>query len=426
MGLCEPSYRRRAYGWRGVVTRPTGFAAYLVVTAAYWAFMLTDGALRMLVLLHFHGLGFSSVQLAYLFVLYEVAGMVTNLCAGWLAVRFGLATTLYAGLGLQIAALLALTQLDPSWSIAISVAFVMCAQGVSGIAKDLTKMSSKSAVKLLAPSEDSTLFQWVAVLTGSKNVIKGLGFFLGGALLAVFGFEGAVLGMACALGFLLTLVVWRMPPGLPSGMKGAKFSAVFSTSEAVNWLSLARVFLFSARDVWFVVGVPLYFYGVWSDGSDAGNKAAFFMIGSFMALWVIGYGIVQGSAPKILARLPVQSAFALAMLLAFVPLILAIVLWLSSSTVTPLVVIGLFVFGFGFALNSALHSFLILSFSTDARVSMDVGFYYMANAAGRLLGTLLSGVAYQASGLELCLLIASLMLFLSAAVARRLPQSGVA
>jgi len=408
------------------VTRPTGFAAYLVVTAAYWAFMLTDGALRMLVLLHFHGLGFSSVQLAYLFVLYEVAGMVTNLCAGWLAVRFGLTTTLYAGLGLQIVALLALTQLDPSWSIAVSVAFVMCAQGVSGIAKDLTKMSSKSAVKLLAPSEDSTLFQWVAVLTGSKNVIKGLGFFLGGALLAVFGFEGAVLGMACALGFLLTLVVWRMPPGLPSGMKGAKFSAVFSTSEAVNWLSLARVFLFSARDVWFVVGVPLYFYGVWSDGSDAGNKAAFFMIGSFMALWLIGYGIVQGSAPKILARLPVQSAFALAMLLAFVPLILAIVLWLSSSAVTPLVVIGLFVFGFGFALNSALHSFLILSFSTDARVSMDVGFYYMANAAGRLLGTLLSGVAYQAGGLELCLLIASLMLFLSAAVARRLPQSGVA
>ena len=408
------------------MTRPIGFAAYLVVTAAYWALMLTDGALRMLVLLHFHGLGFSSVQLAYLFVLYEVAGMVTNLCAGWLAVRFGLTTTLYAGLGLQIVALLALTQLDPSWSIAVSVAFVMCAQGVSGIAKDLTKMSSKSAVKLLAPSEDSTLFQWVAVLTGSKNAIKGLGFFLGGALLAVFGFEGAVLGMACALGFLLTLVVWRMPPGLPSGMKGAKFSAVFSTSEAVNWLSLARVFLFSARDVWFVVGVPLYFYGVWSDGSDAGNKAAFFMIGSFMALWVIGYGIVQGSAPKILARLPVQSAFALAMLLAFVPLILAIVLWLSSSAVTPLVVIGLFVFGFGFALNSALHSFLILSFSTDARVSMDVGFYYMANAAGRLLGTLLSGVAYQAGGLELCLLIASLMLFLSAAVARRLPQSGVA
>lgn len=408
------------------MTRPTGFAAYLVVTGAYWAFMLTDGALRMLVLLHFHGLGFSSVQLAYLFVLYEVAGMVTNLCAGWLAVRFGLTTTLYAGLGLQIVALLALTQLDPSWSIAISVAFVMCAQGVSGIAKDLTKMSSKSAVKLLAPSEDSTLFQWVAVLTGSKNVIKGLGFFLGGALLAVFGFEGAILGMACALGFLLTLVVWRMPPGLPSGMKGAKFSAVFSTSEAVNWLSLARVFLFSARDVWFVVGVPLYFYGVWSDGSDAGNKAAFFMIGSFMALWVVAYGIVQGSAPKILARLPVQSAFELAMTLAFVPLILAIVLLFSNSTVMPLVVIGLFVFGFGFALNSARHSFLILSFSTNARVSMDVGFYYMANAAGRLLGTLLSGIAYQSGGLELCLLIASLMLFLSAGVARRLPQSGVA
>jgi len=209
------------------VSRRAGFAAYLVVTAAYWAFMLTDGALRMLVLLHFHTLGFSPVQLAYLFVLYEIAGVVTNLCAGWLAARFGLTRTLYAGLELQIIALLALAQLDPSWSVAGSVIFVMCVQGLSGVAKDLAKMSSKSAVKLLAPSKDGALFKWVAVLTGSKNAVKGLGFLLGAALLAVLGFKGAVFVMASVLTVILALVMLRMPDGLPKGMKGVKFSDVF-------------------------------------------------------------------------------------------------------------------------------------------------------------------------------------------------------
>ena len=147
--------------------RPEGFAAYVAVTAAYWAFMLTDGALRMLVLLHFHILGFSPIQLAYLFVLYEIAGIVTNLTAGWLAARFGLTTTLYAGLALQIVALLSLTQLDPNWTVGASVVFVMLVQAVSGVAKDLAKMASKSAVKLLAPPQDSSLFKWdIAGCTG--------------------------------------------------------------------------------------------------------------------------------------------------------------------------------------------------------------------------------------------------------------------
>ena len=150
-----------------MTNRPDGLAAYIAVTAAYWAFMLTDGALRMLVLLHFNTLGFSPIQLAYLFVLYEIAGVITNLSAGWIAARFGLTSTLYAGLGLQVIALLALSMLDPAWSIAASVVFVMAVQGLSGVAKDLAKMSSKSAVKLLAPTEDAGLFRWVAILTGS-------------------------------------------------------------------------------------------------------------------------------------------------------------------------------------------------------------------------------------------------------------------
>ena len=280
--------------------RPEGLSAYIAVTAAYWAFMLTDGALRMLVLLHFHTLGFTPVQLAYLFVLYEIAGMVTNVSAGWIAARFGLTSTLYAGLGLQVVALLALAQLDPDWAIGASVAFVMVVQGASGVAKDLAKMSSKSAVKILAPTGQGGLFRWVAILTGSKNAVKGLGFLLGAALLATIGFVWAVLAMAAVLAVILLAVLLAMPPGLPKGRKGAKFSEVFSKSANVNWLSLARVFLFGARDVWFVVGIPIYFYAALSDGTTEGNRAAFFMIGTFMALWIILYGAVQVTAPNLL------------------------------------------------------------------------------------------------------------------------------
>jgi MFS family permease len=223
------------------VNRPAGFTAYVTVTAAYWAFMLTDGALRMLVLLHFHTLGFSPVQLAYLFVLYEIAGVITNLSAGWIAARFGLTSTLYAGLSLQVVALLALTQLDPTWSITASVVFVMLVQGLSGVAKDLAKMSSKSAVKILAPSTGGGLFRWVAILTGSKNAVKGSGFLLGAVLLAVFGFVPSVLTMAAILFVILIGVVIGMPSGLPVGRKDAKFSEVFSKNHNINWLSAARL-----------------------------------------------------------------------------------------------------------------------------------------------------------------------------------------
>tara|TARA_R100000322_G_scaffold94439_4_gene58863 strand:- start:34532 stop:35797 length:1266 start_codon:yes stop_codon:yes gene_type:complete len=412
-----------------VSERPEGLSAYIAVTAAYWAFMLTDGALRMLVLLHFHTLGFSPVQLAYLFVLYEVAGMVTNLTAGWIAARFGLTSTLYAGLSIQVAALLALTQLDPNWTIAASVAFVMCVQGASGVAKDLSKMSSKSAVKLLAPAEGGGLFRWVAVLTGSKNAVKGLGFLLGAALLATLGFVWAVLVMAIVLAVILVAVVLAMPSGLPRGRKGAKFSEVFSKSANVNWLSAARVFLFGARDVWFVVGIPIYFYAVLSDGTEAGNRAAFFMIGTFMALWIILYGAVQASAPRILraAIRPegelIRAARGWAGALFVVPAALTGATLISpdpQTWLTVTLVIGLLVFGVVFAVNSSLHSYLILAFTQSERVTMDVGFYYMANAGGRLIGTLFSGLTYQIGGLPLVLGTAALMVALAALTSGKL------
>ncbi|WP_120634806.1 organoarsenical effux MFS transporter ArsJ [Ruegeria sp. EL01] len=409
--------------------RPEGLSAYIAVTVAYWAFMLTDGALRMLVLLHFHTLGFSPVQLAYLFVLYEIAGMATNLAAGWTAARFGLTSTLYAGLGLQVLALLALTQLDPGWTIGVSVAFVMIVQGASGVAKDLAKMSSKSAVKLLAPTEGGGLFRWVAVLTGSKNAVKGLGFLLGAALLAILGFIWAVLIMAIVLGAILIAVAILMPPGLPKGRKGAKFSEVFSKSANVNWLSAARVFLFGARDVWFVVGIPIYFYAVLSDGTEDGNRTAFFMIGTFMAIWVILYGAVQASAPKILraAERPegdlIRAARSWAALLFCVPAALMGAVLMTSGPepwLTITLVIGLLVFGAIFAVNSSLHSYLILSFTQAERVTMDVGFYYMANATGRLLGTVLSGLTYQIGGLPLVLGTAALMIVIAALTSGKL------
>lgn len=391
--------------------------AYAAVTAAYWAFMLSDGALRMLVLLHFNGLGFSALQLAWLFLLYELAGIVTNLAAGWIAARFGLASTLYAGLILQIAALSALALLDPGWSVATSVAFVMAVQGLSGIAKDLAKMSSKSAVKLLAPAGDG-LFRWVAALTGSKNAVKGAGFFIGAALLATAGFQAAIWAMAAVLALILTAVVLFLPKGLPTGNKAAKIGSVWSRNARINRLSLARLFLFGARDVWFVVGIPIYFQAVLSDGSPDSRRAAFFLIGGFMAAWIIAYGAVQAAAPRLLAAKSltqaqiIAKAKRLAGWLVPIPLALAVLaafsptpaLWLTIS-----LVLGLLLFGYIFALNSSLHSYLILAFSSAERVTQDVGFYYMANAAGRLFGTLLSGLSYQYGGLPLCLATAGLM-----------------
>ncbi len=415
--------------------RPEGLAAYVAVTAAYWAFMLTDGALRMLVLLHFHILGFTPVQLAYLFLLYEFAGMVTNLSAGWIAARFGLTSTLYAGLALQVVALLALAQLDPGWALGLSVAYVMVVQGASGVAKDLAKMSSKSAVKLLAPKEGDGLFRWVAWLTGSKNAVKGVGFLLGAALLASVGFVGAVLGMAAVLAVILLGVLLAMPPGLPKGRKGAKFSEVFSKSSNINWMSAARVFLFGARDVWFVVGIPIYFYAVLSDGTVEGNRAAFFLIGSFMAGWIILYGAVQAAAPRLLGAAHrsqtelMGAARGWTWALAVVPAGLCLAALLSPEPqpwLTATLVAGLLVFGALFAVNSALHSWLILAFSRDERVTMDVGFYYMANAAGRLLGTLLSGLTFQMGGLALMLGTAAGMLALAALAAGRLRPEAAA
>ncbi len=388
---------------------------YLLVTGNYWAFTLTDGALRMLVVLHFHSLGYTPLQIAALFLFYEIFGVVTNLVGGYLGAQLGLNRTMNIGLGLQVAALLMLT-VPAAW---LTIAWVMGAQALSGIAKDLNKMSAKSSIKLLVPdNQQGTLYKWVAILTGSKNALKGVGFFMGGALLALFGFTGAVLAMAAVLALIWLASLLLLTPDLGKAKAKPKFRDILSKSRAINSLSAARLFLFGARDVWFVVALPVYLSSVF--GWD------FWLVGGFLAAWVIGYGMVQSFAPAITGKASGQlpdgrAAFAWAAVLAGLPA--AIVLGLNSELPAQWVLLGgLMLFGALFAVNSSLHSYLIVSYAKEDGVSLDVGFYYMSNALGRLIGTLLSGWVYQAYGLEACLWVSSAFVLLAALFSIGLPR----
>jgi len=399
---------------------------YAIVTANYWAFTLTDGALRMLVVFHFHALGYSTLEIAFLFLFYEFFGIITNLYGGWLGARFGLRLTLWSGTLMQVTALLMLIPVAESWPKWWSVAYVMVAQAISGIAKDLNKMSAKSAIKTVVKDtpEDQgqgqqQLFRWVAILTGSKNALKGVGFFLGGVLLTSVGFNRSVAAMAAGLfaAFLVTLV---LPADMGRMKQKPGFSALFSKSRGINLLSLARFFLFGARDVWFVVALPVFL--------QAALGWKFWEVGGFMGLWVIGYGIVQASAPSLRrswgqTKPPGVSALEFwSAVLSAIPALMALTLWRQVGHPGLTVVVGLAVFGVVFAMNSSIHSYMVLAYSDQEAVSLNVGFYYMANAAGRLLGTLLSGAVFLLGGLEACLWISSLMVALAFAVSTRLPS----
>ena len=377
---------------------------YVLVTGAYWTDTLVDGASRMLVLFYFNQLGYSPFQLATLFLLYEFFGIVTNLVGGWVAARSGLKRTLFMGLAVQICAQSMLGFAPEAWLV---VPYVMASQALSGIAKDLTKMSSKSAVKLIVPKgQEGALYKWVAILTGSKNALKGVGFFLGGLLLTVVGFQTGVLilaGMAATALISVSILMRGQQLGRPDAT--AKFKHMFSNNRAVNILAGARIFLFASRDVWFVVGLPVFLYDVvgWN----------FWQVGIYLAIWVIGYGIVQASAPRFVRRRAEEggepdgrTAAWLAFVLAVLPAGIALALSANADP-TAVVVVGLIFFGIVFAMNSAVHSYLILSYADNDKVAMNVGFYYMANAVGRLAGTVLSGLLYQWNGLSACLWVSA-------------------
>ncbi|MBD1584738.1 organoarsenical effux MFS transporter ArsJ [Pseudoalteromonas sp. S16_S37] len=386
---------------------------YLIITGNYWAFTLTDGALRMLVVLYFHQLGYSPISIAMLFLFYEFFGVVTNLLGGWLGARLGLNKTMNFGLTLQILSLVMLA-VNPQW---LSVAYVMAAQALSGIAKDLNKMSAKSAIKLLVPENaDSTLYKWVARLTGSKNALKGVGFFMGGALLGLFGFQGALWVMTglLLLAWMCSLILLKQDLGKKKFKP--KFSELFSKSRQINTLSAARLCLFASRDVWFVVALPVFLSSTFGWNHT--------LVGGFMAAWIIFYGIVQANAPKITNRknkptTPAKQLTFWALLLTLIPAAIAVAL---SNHIAPMwvIVIGLLCFGGVFAINSSLHSYLIVKFADSDGVSLDVGFYYMANAMGRLMGTVFSGFIYQSYGLEACLWLSSLLLLVTVMISKNL------
>ncbi|MEI6859854.1 MAG: organoarsenical effux MFS transporter ArsJ [Shewanella sp.] len=408
---------------------PESVRQYLLVTGNYWAFTLTDGALRMLVVLHFYQLGYSPLAIAMLFIFYEIFGVITNLVGGYLGARIGLNKTMNMGLGLQVVALTML--LVPSSML--TLVWVMMAQGISGIAKDLNKMSAKSSIKMLLVSEPAggqvaadtdahakqqKLYGWIAKLTGSKNALKGAGFFLGGALLSLFGFTIAIAIMAVALAFIWFLSLLTLKRDLGKAQNKPKFSEIFSKSRSINILSAARMFLFSARDVWFVVALPLYL------GSQFGW--GHYYVGGFLAFWVIAYGVVQTQAPKLTSKADGSAPGGREALLwvsglTAIPGLIALALTFNISPQLSLLV-GLMIFGAVFAVNSSLHSFLIVHYASDDGVSLDVGFYYMANAMGRLIGTVLSGYVYQVAGLEACLWISSVMLGITAVISLYLPK----
>jgi MFS family permease len=382
-------------GAPGVPAR-RGARDYAIVTAAYWGFTLSDGALRMLVLLHFYRLGYSPFTLAFLFLLYEAMGVVANLVGGWLATRYGIQRMLVVGLATQITGFGLLSALSPSWTVVMSVAWVVLAQGVCGVAKDLTKTASKSAIKLTAGSASGQLFKWVAFFTGSKNAMKGVGFFLGGLLLQVLGFQHALWAMAALLALVLVGVLVFVPPLMGKAKASKSAKELFAKNRGINLLAAARVMLFGARDVWFVVGVPVFLYSAgWT----------FTMVGGFLALWTIAYGVVQGLAPHIVRRSDdglsseVPAARVWSALLAGVPMVLAGLVLAQVPHLEWVVVGGLAVFGVAFAVNSSVHSYLILAYAGSEKAAEDVGFYYAANALGRFFGTLMSGLLYQQFGL---------------------------
>ena len=395
---------------------------YALVTGNYWAFTLTDGALRMLVVLHFHSLGYNALQIAVMFIFYELFGVVTNLLGGFFGARVGLNRTMNIGLGLQLVAL-SMLLVNPQL---LTIAWVMSAQAISGVAKDLNKMSAKSAIKLLAPAgQSSSLYRWVALLTGSKNTLKGLGFFLGGALLTGVGFTTSILIMLIGLGSIWLLSLLLLKADLGRSKNKPNIAQLLSKSSTINQLSGARLFLFAARDVWFVVALPVYLAQQLSWTS--------WQVSTFLAVWIIVYGLVQVLAPLLTPQAHNESpsttfkfahntTFKWQIGLALVPLIMAYGLHsqLHSSTV---LVVGLGIFGFVFAVNSSLHSYLIVALAKTDSVALDVGFYYMANAAGRLLGTLLSGWVFLQFGFIACLLLSSALVLSAVYITHKLART---
>jgi MFS transporter, APGE family, 1-arseno-3-phosphoglycerate exporter len=238
-------------------------------------------------------------------------------------------------------------------------------------------------------------------------------------LLEAVGFRMALWLMAGLLAIVLINVLVSLPVSLGKAKASKSFGELFAKSRAINLMASARIFLFGARDVWFVVGLPIFLYT---------QGWTFTAVAGFLAAWTIGYGVVQGLAPSVLRRSPdglsreIPEARLWGMLLATIPVVLALLLQINLP-ISPglLVAIGLGVFGFVFAVISSLHSYLILAYAGSKKAAEDVGFYYAANAGGRLFGIVVSGALTQIGGLTACLWGSAAMLALCLAFVVLLP-----
>jgi predicted MFS family arabinose efflux permease len=357
------------------------------IGSAYSILTLSDGALRMLVLFHYYTLGYNALDLALVFVLYELFGVIINLVGGKLANRIGLLNSMRLGITLQIITLIALaipTELPAPW-------YVMLFQGFAGIAKDITKISAKSAITTISKSNTQGLFRIIAAVTGAKNALKGVGFFVGGLLLVTLGMRIALgaLVIWVGIGVILTFIVTSTFPAA----KTKSIRGILSPLATVNRLAAARVFLFGARDVWQAIALPIFV-------ATAPNWG-FWQSGSVMALYTIGYGFIQAFTPRILANVRTPDGRVTA-LLAVIPAVICLtgawVAQLRNLAVEPVLLIVL-LFSIAFAINSAVHSFLIAAYAEEGSVSLDIGLYYSANSLGRLFGTLASGWCYLEWGI---------------------------
>jgi len=288
------------------------------------------------------------------------------------------------------------------------VAWVVAAQGIAGVAKDVTKTASKSAIKATSAEGSGQLFKWVAWFTGSKNAMKGIGFFVGGLLLELVGFRPALWLMAALLAVILVIGLVSLPHALGKAKSSKTMKELFGKSRGVNLLAAARIFMFGARDVWFVVGFPVFLYA---------SGWRFLEVGGFLAAWTIAYGGIQAIAPVMVTRSvdglsrEIPAARLWAALLAAVPIVLIVVMQTPGLWRPDIILVcGLALFGLPFAVNSSLHSYLILAYAGSEKAAEDVGFYYAANATGRLMGIVLSGLLYQVGGITACLIGSATML----------------
>ena len=386
---------------------------YITVTLNYWVFTFTDGALRIIVLLHFYKEGFSPFLIALLFLSYEFAGVFTNLIGGWLSTNYGIKRMLGVGLVIQSLGLVCLSVVNTAWGTVIATVWILFCQGLCGVAKDFTKTASKSAIKLTSDklegieSKDSRLFRWVAWFTGSKNAMKGIGFLGGGLLLTVFGFQNSLWLMAFLIVLIFIFTMAQLPEMFGKKKASKTIKSFFSKNKVVNNLALIRIFLFGARDVWFVVALPVFLYS---------SGWTFIQVSGLMAFWTIFYGFIQAVTPKIIpeseSRVIGKRLRNWMFGLSVIPVILYFVVVSETPFSVAYVIFGLFLFALLFAINSSFQSFLIVEYSSQDKTAEDIGFYYSANAIGRFVGTLLSGYLFQLGGFSYALFGSALMLII--------------